>query len=276
MFPTADLLTAMNADWRSAESARKILRVDGGVAASDWTMQRLADLIDAPVDRPRIKETTTLGAASGRLACRVLPEPARFAGLSRSERRFTPVLTPDAAPTNSRGRRPPSAACWRDGAYRYPVLPFHSRSVPGRLPGDTAVIENVDAVGVGQGERHVLLGEKERSERSPRDRSIALESCPRITARARASTRREWQLRLRRQGAPSVDVRCSPPDSVPSAWSRVARGWGTGRTPSQLPLPFSVARDHRQSRYSRTLVAERFACLRTIHHRRRGPDAPLR
>ena len=40
-----------------------VLRVDGGMTASDWTMQRLADLLDAPVDRPMIQETTALGAA---------------------------------------------------------------------------------------------------------------------------------------------------------------------------------------------------------------------
>ena len=95
-FQTADLLTAMNADWRSAESARQILRVDGGMAASDWTMQRLADLIDATVDRPRIKETTALGAAYlAGLHAGFFPEPDRFESLWQSERRFTPQM--DAA-----------------------------------------------------------------------------------------------------------------------------------------------------------------------------------
>ena len=42
---------------------KTVLRVDGGMTASDWTMQRLADLLDAPVDRPMIQETTALGAA---------------------------------------------------------------------------------------------------------------------------------------------------------------------------------------------------------------------
>lgn len=39
-----------------------MLRVDGGMTASDWTMQFLADIIGAPVDRPRVTETA-LGAA---------------------------------------------------------------------------------------------------------------------------------------------------------------------------------------------------------------------
>ena len=40
-----------------------MLRVDGGMTASNWTMQMLANIIDAPVDRPEILETTALGAA---------------------------------------------------------------------------------------------------------------------------------------------------------------------------------------------------------------------
>ena len=39
------------------------LRVDGGMAANDWLMQFLSDVLDMPVDRPRILETTALGAA---------------------------------------------------------------------------------------------------------------------------------------------------------------------------------------------------------------------
>jgi glycerol kinase len=39
------------------------LRVDGGMSASDWTMQFLADILGAPVDRPEVQETTALGAA---------------------------------------------------------------------------------------------------------------------------------------------------------------------------------------------------------------------
>jgi glycerol kinase len=61
-FQTADLLAAMRADWR-ADGAETVLRVDGGMVTSDWTMQRLADLLAAPVDRPEVKETTALGAA---------------------------------------------------------------------------------------------------------------------------------------------------------------------------------------------------------------------
>ena len=61
-YQTRDLLDAMKKDWKSG-AAKTVLRVDGGMVASDWTMQRLADILDAPVDRPTILETTALGAA---------------------------------------------------------------------------------------------------------------------------------------------------------------------------------------------------------------------
>ncbi len=60
-FQTRDLLKAMQQDWQS--DSNTILRVDGGMATSDWTMQRLASLLDAEVHRPQIIETTALGAA---------------------------------------------------------------------------------------------------------------------------------------------------------------------------------------------------------------------
>ena len=60
-YQTCDLLNAMHRDWDA--SGNTILRVDGGMVASDWTMQRLADLVNAEVDRPRVLETTALGAA---------------------------------------------------------------------------------------------------------------------------------------------------------------------------------------------------------------------
>ncbi len=93
-YQTWDLWDAMRADWPDAGSARAVLRVDGGMTASDWTMQRLADLLDAPVDRPAIQETTALGAAYlAGLGAGVLPEPQRFADSWRLEHRFTPAMS---------------------------------------------------------------------------------------------------------------------------------------------------------------------------------------
>ena len=92
-FQTADLLDAMRADWPEAEGHRPVLRVDGGMIASDWTMQRLADLLGAPVDRPQIPETTALGAAYlAGLSAGLYPDPDRFADLWRLERRFLPAM----------------------------------------------------------------------------------------------------------------------------------------------------------------------------------------
>lgn len=93
-YQTFDLWAAMRADWPDASAASTVLRVDGGMTASDWTMQRLADLLDAPVDRPEIQETTALGAAYlAGLAAGVFPEPARFADNWRLEHRFQPVMS---------------------------------------------------------------------------------------------------------------------------------------------------------------------------------------
>ena len=87
-FQTRDLLDAMKKDWKSG-SARTVLRVDGGMVVSDWTMQRLADILDAPVDRPTILETTALGAAwlaAAALVCgptrRNSPKSGRWNGVS--------------------------------------------------------------------------------------------------------------------------------------------------------------------------------------------------
>jgi glycerol kinase len=93
-YQTFDLWAAMRADWPDADVASTVLRVDGGMAASDWTMQRLADLLDAPVDRPVIQETTALGAAYlAGLSAGLYPEPARFADNWRLEHRFKPAMS---------------------------------------------------------------------------------------------------------------------------------------------------------------------------------------
>jgi glycerol kinase len=92
-YQTCDLYAAMRADWPDAANARTVLRVDGGMTSSDWTMQRLADLLDAPVDRPVIQDTTALGAAYlAGLGAGIYPEPSRFADSWRLDRRFKPAM----------------------------------------------------------------------------------------------------------------------------------------------------------------------------------------
>jgi glycerol kinase len=108
-FQTLDLVDAMRADYGVA--ADMVLRVDGGMVASDWTMQRLADILGAPVDRPTIRETTALGAAYlAGLQSGLYPEPQVFAARWALDRRFT------AAMDETTRRR--KIAAWRDAVGR--------------------------------------------------------------------------------------------------------------------------------------------------------------
>jgi glycerol kinase len=94
-YQTCDLLEAMHSDWsvNAASGAKAVLRVDGGMVASDWTMQFLADILDAPVDRPTIGETTALGAAwlAGHKAG-VWPGAQGFGHLWKLDRGFKPAM----------------------------------------------------------------------------------------------------------------------------------------------------------------------------------------
>jgi glycerol kinase len=89
-YQTRDLLQAMRADWGAA--ADGILRVDGGMTASDWTMQFLADILGAPVDRPKVTETTALGAAFLAAMQAGLSDPGEFAKGWALDRRFLPAM----------------------------------------------------------------------------------------------------------------------------------------------------------------------------------------
>ena len=103
---TRDLVSAMRADW---PGQAQVLRVDGGMVASDWAMQYLADLLEAPVDRPVVTETTALGAAwLAGLQSGLCPPPGDGAdqGAWRRERRFIPVMDrADAAARHDRWTR---------------------------------------------------------------------------------------------------------------------------------------------------------------------------
>jgi glycerol kinase len=74
------------------------------MAVSDWTMQRLADLLNAPVDRPVIQETTALGAAYlAGLSAGIYPPPAQFADNWRLNRRFKPSMSQETRATKLKG-----------------------------------------------------------------------------------------------------------------------------------------------------------------------------
>lgn len=93
-FQTRDLLEAMHADWDG--SGETALRVDGGMSASDWTMQFLADILGAQVDRPEVLETTAMGAAwlAGQRAG-LYPDAPGFAKTWALEQSFTPSMPED-------------------------------------------------------------------------------------------------------------------------------------------------------------------------------------
>jgi glycerol kinase len=108
-YQTRDLLEAMKGDWPGASDT--ILRVDGGMTISDWTMQFLAGIIGAPVDRPLVRETTALGAAwLAGMRAGVYPGMAEFARSWALERRFEPKL--DAATRSAK------YAGWQDAVRR--------------------------------------------------------------------------------------------------------------------------------------------------------------
>jgi glycerol kinase len=93
-YQTLDLLDAMRSDWGTQGSAA--LRVDGGMSASDWTMQFLSDITGAQVDRPIVLETTAMGAAwlAGYKAG-IYPSQEDFARTWALESSFTPQMSQD-------------------------------------------------------------------------------------------------------------------------------------------------------------------------------------
>ncbi|MEO0621859.1 MAG: glycerol kinase GlpK [Pseudomonadota bacterium] len=108
-YQTRDLLDAMRADWTGA--GETVLRVDGGMTASDWTMQFLSDILGAPVDRPVVAETTALGAAwLAGMKAGVCPDMTGFAASWALDRRFDPSMAMD--------RRDALYAGWRDAVSR--------------------------------------------------------------------------------------------------------------------------------------------------------------
>ena len=109
-YQTRDLLEAMRADW-PVMGTDTVLRVDGGMAASDLTMQFVADILAAPVDRPAVMETTALGAAYlAGYAAGVCPDLPGFAAKWLCERRFEPQMDADTRECKWAG--------WRDAVAR--------------------------------------------------------------------------------------------------------------------------------------------------------------
>ncbi len=110
-YQTRDLLEAMNEDFKNLNSKKSILRVDGGMSASNWTMQFLADILDATIDRPEILETTALGVAwLAGMKANFYPNKEDFAKSWKLEHRFTPNIDPEKRDTLYTG--------WKDSIER--------------------------------------------------------------------------------------------------------------------------------------------------------------
>jgi glycerol kinase len=117
-YQTRDLLDAMRADFAAhrPDPEGTVIRVDGGMSASDWTMQFLADMLAAPVDRPAGLETTALGAGYlAGLSAGLYPGPERFAAGWTAGRRFLPALAAAERDAKYRG--------WRDAVARAVLRP---------------------------------------------------------------------------------------------------------------------------------------------------------
>ncbi|GGE30602.1 glycerol kinase [Agaricicola taiwanensis] len=110
-YQTRDLLAAMRRDWPAAAGADTVLRVDGGMVASDWTLQFLSDILGLPVDRPKVLETTAVGAAYlAGLAAGLCPAPDEMAKHWQLGQRFQPEMDEPRREAKYRG--------WRDAVSR--------------------------------------------------------------------------------------------------------------------------------------------------------------
>jgi len=113
-YQTKDLLNAMNEDLINFDESLKnktILRVDGGMSSSDYTMQFLSNILNATIDRPHILETTALGAAwLAGMKSGFYPSKEEFSKNWILEHRFEPDM--------NEGRRESLYSGWKDSVKR--------------------------------------------------------------------------------------------------------------------------------------------------------------
>ena len=103
-----DILAAMEADLQARLS---LLRVDGGASANNLLMQIQTDLLQVPISRPQVIETTALGAALlAGLGAGLYADLEQVRAIWREERRFVPSM--------SQERREQHLALWREGLKR--------------------------------------------------------------------------------------------------------------------------------------------------------------
>lgn len=91
VYQTADLLDAIRKDGVAPQA----LRVDGGMVANDWLMQFLADILAMPVERPKVMETTALGAAFlAGLKAGIYSSTSEISAIWARDARFAPKMKP--------------------------------------------------------------------------------------------------------------------------------------------------------------------------------------
>jgi glycerol kinase len=107
-YQTRDVADAMAAD---AGTALRELRVDGGASANDWLMQFQADVLGVPVQRPKLVETTAMGAAAlAGLGVGFWRSERELAAARAMDRRFRPRMKPELRDQLYRG--------WQDAVRR--------------------------------------------------------------------------------------------------------------------------------------------------------------
>ena len=107
-YQTRDLLEAMRGDW-GGSGGRTVLRVDGGMVASDWTMQFLADILAAPVDRPKCSRRRRWAPPISPASRRALPGAC---GIRQKLETRTPVHADRWTKARGRANSPAGAMPW--------------------------------------------------------------------------------------------------------------------------------------------------------------------
>jgi glycerol kinase len=114
-YQTRDLIDAMYDDWNSFENInenkKSVLRIDGGMSSSNYTMQFLSDMLGMAVDRPEILETTALGVAwLAGMKAGFYPSKEEFAKSWKLERNFKSSMKEE--------KREKLYAGWKDSVQR--------------------------------------------------------------------------------------------------------------------------------------------------------------
>lgn len=92
-YQTRDLMLAMEGDIQG-DGRPQAVRVDGGMVANDWICQFLADVLNLPVERPKVIETTALGAAYlAGLETGLYPSMDAITEAWQVDRRFEPAMS---------------------------------------------------------------------------------------------------------------------------------------------------------------------------------------